>query len=185
MIRIASVPPAAAAIFIAALWAGGSFFSRPAEAWVALLCLSVLPLLPYPVSLAIRRPGTVRREIQRRLAFFFSAAGYVLLFGFGLLFRVPGRVMTVYSCYLFSVIFLIFFNRFTPVRASGHACSVTGPSVMLCLFLGRGWFILCPAAYLLILWSSVRLKRHTAAEFLCGSLCFLSAFACSVMLFPL
>ena len=158
-------------------------FSGPGQLLLSIFFLAVSPTLAYPLWAAIpalRRGG---RPLQRKLAFGTTFAGYTGAVIYGLLCRVPAGLMFVYLGYAFSYLALLVLNL-CRLKASGHACGVTGP---LLLFLhataGRGlWFVLpCAALFLLVAWSSRKLRRHTFAELAWGASTALMGF-CAAML---
>ena len=79
IIRIVTVPPVMAAWLMLSLWFGDrALFPCGFRAVAAaLVCLTLLPALAYPLSRAIPRLREKGREGQRNLAFVLSALGYV------------------------------------------------------------------------------------------------------------
>ena len=134
---------------------------------MAVFFLSILPVLAYPVSAIIpplRRKG---RDGQRDLAIVFSVVGYVGGFLYALLGGGTGFEKVLFGTYLISGISLAICTCMH-YKASGHACGCSGPVAMLSVFVCP-WFLF---GYLLltpVIWSSVKLKRHTASQLLVGS----------------
>lgn len=170
LIRIVTVPPVMAAVLVIALWFEKSgVIQSGTEAVFSLLFLAVLPLLAYPLSAALPSLRMRGRNGQRSLAFALSVLGYICSWLYGALFIRRGTLMLIYGTYLFSVAILLLFNGLLKLRASGHACSVVGPMIMIVYFIGFGWALPCAAVYAASFWASVVSKRHTVKEYLLGS----------------
>ena len=158
-------------------------FSTPVEFAVSLLGLTVLPILAYPVSMvvpALRKKG---REGQRSLAMYFSTVGYVGVFIYGLVAHVGTGLMHIYAGYLFSVVIILVGNKVFKVRISGHACSVSGPTVYSAYFLGVWGIVVGVLCWFAILWASLVMKRHTFREFILGTLTCLFSFTAGWLIF--
>lgn len=178
LVRVLSIPPIMAIAMVLLLrLTRPALFITSADFWLSLLFLAVVPVLAYPVSWLVPRLRARGRDGQRTLAFVFAFAGYVCGVLYALLFRRASGLLMLFLIYFFSALVLTVFNKLLHVRASGHASSVTGPIGFLCTAVG-GWFYLLGAGlFAVILWASVRIKRHTVPEFLIGSLsCVFSAF---------
>ena len=178
IIRVVTVPPVMAAWLILALWLGQSVIVRTeSEAIVSILFLSLLPLLAYPIAAlvpALRQKG---REGQRNTAFALSFAGYIGGWVYARFFAGERTLVFIFAVYVFSVIILLLFNKVLRLRASGHACSVSGPILVICFVL-RGWWVpVCAAIFALSFWGSVRSRRHTVGEYLLGTLSVILAIA--------
>ena len=79
IIRILTVPPVfALALLVTAYCCMPGVFASPGELLGFILCLSVLPVLGYPLQRVLPRFREKGREGQRSLAMLFSAAGYLL-----------------------------------------------------------------------------------------------------------
>ena len=52
-------------------------------------------------------------------------------------------------------------------KASGHTCGCSGPIAALSIFINP-WFLVGYVLLTPIIWSSIRLKRHTALQLLAG-----------------
>ena len=171
IIRIASLPPFSAAVmFVALICMRRAMFAGAADIAVPFAALVFIPLLAYPVSMlvsSVRRRG---RDGQRALAFVFTFAGYVTGALYALTARCGAELRMVFLTYFFSVMLLILANKALKIKASGHASGVTGP----CFFIaaaGGAFIAVCAAAFLIIMWASVKLKRHTVPQFLLGAAC--------------
>ncbi len=184
VVRIVCVPPVMVGILLFLLFnLRDDVFANITEMAVSILGLTVFPVLAYPVSFivpAIRKKG---REGQRSLAMYLSTVGYVAVFVYGLIAHVGTGLMHIYAGYLFSVIIILVGNKICKVRISGHACSVSGPTVYSGYFLGIGGIIVGVACWCAILWASLVMKRHTFREFIFGTLTCLFSFAVGWLIF--
>ncbi len=185
VIRVISIPPVMVSllVLVLALFAEG-FFSSKLDIFAMLICLALIPLAAYPLSWII--PGIRKRgrEGQRNLAFVLSLAGYILGWLYAKLLSGNRQQIFVYTIYLLSVLLLLLWNKVFRLRASGHGCSVTGPTVLAGYYLGPVGILVGVACYLAIFWASVTAKRHKWDEFLGGSLlciiaCGLAWLACN------
>ena len=176
-IRVISIPPVMVSllVLVLALFAPG-FFSSKHDIFAMLLCLALIPLAAYPMSWAIPAVRRKGREGQRNLAFCLTAVGYVLGWLYARFISLNRHQIFVYTIYLLSLLLLLLWNKVFHLRASGHGCSVTGPTVLSGYYLGLAGIIVGAACYLSIFWASVTTKRHKWDEFLGGSV--LCGFAC-------
>ena len=135
-----------------------------------IFCLSVLPLLAYPLQKFIPKFKDKGRDGQRTLAMIFSASGYVCGVAVAFAFGAPRELKMVFVEYLLCGISILVSSKVFKKKASGHACGVVGPVAML-TYLG----LYIPAAVGAILTlpvyiSSLKTRRHTAFELLLGSI---------------
>lgn len=184
IIRVVTVPPVMAAWLILTLWLGGNAIVRTAsEAAVSIVFLSLLPLMAYPIAAVIPDLRKKGRDGQRNTAFVLSLAGYIGGWVYGRFFDDDPVLLFIFGVYLFSVVILLVFNKLLRLRASGHACSVSGPILVICFVL-RGWWIpVCAAVFAASFWSSVRSGRHTAGEYLLGVLSVILAMGASWLVY--
>ncbi len=183
-IRVISVPPVMAALLVVALWFGeDGVFASIEEALATVFFLSLLPLLAYPISAMVPALRQKEREGQRNLAFALSVAGYVGAWLYGALGHRGAVLLFIYGTYLFSVAILLIFNKLLHLRASGHACSVAGPILLVIYFLGGWWVPALMALYAAIFWASVAAKRHTVGEFLLGTVSVVCAMLLSWLIY--
>lgn len=167
-VRILTTPPVFAfALCTIAYFGLEDAFASPVHYWMAVFCLTLLPLLSYLLFIcvpALRKKG---RNTERNLALAFSVAGYVG----GFLFSHWGGTAferVVMDTYLFSgaLLALCTLLRF---KASGHASGCSGPIIALALFISP-WFLLGYTLLTPVVWSSLKLKRHTPLQLLVGVL---------------
>lgn len=170
LVRLISVPPViVSGIMILLDLFRPEIFVPQWEMWLVILFLGGMPLLAYPVSYAVPSLREKGREGQRRLAFLFSAVGYLLGWLYGVLICKKVQIVLIYTIYFVSLILLVLCNCVLRVRASGHGCSITGGVILGGAYLGLPGLIFGAAAWGIIFWASVKAKRHTPAELLLGS----------------
>lgn len=167
IIRVITLPPFMAAALVLLLRACCGAFEG-IGLWVALFCLTVLPLLSYGVWYILPVLRAQGRKSQRKLAVICSCLGYVLNSAYCILAH-RGSVETVaILTYLLSGLLIAVLSYVCKVKGSGHACGLSGPTAMAALrvhpLLLAGYFFLIPVA-----WSSLKLKRHTWAELAIGA----------------
>lgn len=170
IIRVVTVPPVMAAALIVTLRCTRTdIISTNSSVLFSLLFLAVVPVLAYPAAAVIKPLRSKGREGQRDTAFVMSLVGYTGALLYGILNGLDNAVLFIYGTYFFSVVILLIFNKLLRMRASGHACSVAGPMVIIIYFLG-GWSIpICTGVYAASFWASVTAKRHTVREYLLGT----------------
>ncbi len=184
IVRIVTVPPVMVAILIVLLFAlREDVFASPLEMAVSMLGLTVLPILAYPLSAIIPKIRKKGRDGQRSLAMYLSAVGYLGVYVYGFAAGVSDNLKLVYTGYFLSVVILLVANKLLHVRASGHACSVSGPLVYTAYFLGIWGIIVGALLWGIILWASLAMKRHTVKEFLLGTLTCLVSFGTGLIFF--
>ena len=170
IVRIVTVPPLMVAAILTLLWfQSPALFTAPSELFLSQCFLALFPILAYPLSYAIpaiRRKG---RDGQRSLAMYLSAAGYFSAVLYGILAHCTEGLRIIHLTYLLSVVLLLVLNKVIRVRASGHACSVSGPILLLCLYVGTVGAITGVLLWTVIFWASLRGKHHTPKEYLIGS----------------
>lgn len=171
VIRKITVPPVFAALLLIIL-----FFVYPAyfaTVWnliAGLVFLCALPLLAYPLQKYIPHFKDRGREGQRSLAMIFSAVGYLLGTAAAWIFDAPAELKMVYYEYLLCGIGMLVINKVFKLKASGHACGIVGPILMLAYF---KLFVPSAVGLLLVISvyvSSLRTKQHTLPQLLGGSL---------------
>lgn len=143
----------------------------------AILFLAVIPTMAYPLSVMIPSVRAKGRNGQRGLALYLSVAGYLGGCIYGAIAGVGKSLTMIFATYMISVIVLFVLNKVCHIKASGHACSLTGPIAIFCYFLGAWWVVVGVVLYAVILWASVKMGRHTVKEFLWGSASCLVAWA--------
>ncbi len=184
LIRIISIPPVTVTALLLILYnARDDIFRNIPDFIIALVALAIFPVLAYPLSYLIFRDKEKRRDKQRKLSFVFSAVGYTGGWCYGQFSGAGAILKMIFATYLFSVIILIIFNALIKIKASGHACSVSGPIVLVSVLCG--WFAAIFGAVLwaAIFWASLVTKRHTVSQFILGSLTVVVALGVSYLIY--
>lgn len=186
IIRALSVPPVMVSVLIIILAINKEgIFRNTLEIVVSIVLLGFVPILAYVLNGIVPGFRKQGREGQRKLAFVTNLIGYSVALLWAFLSDVESALLLICSTYFFSVLILTICNKAFHYRASGHACSFTGPLVLMIYFLGWKVFIPCLLVAALIIWSSVYLKRHTAKELIGGIVVCLLSFALSLFLITL
>ncbi|MCI9469474.1 MAG: hypothetical protein HFG45_09330 [Oscillospiraceae bacterium] len=182
-IRVITVPALTSGCAMTLLWLSDTVIYRGLLDYVmVMLGLTVVPLLSYGFTAAVPKLRTQGRETQRKYAMYFSAAGYLLAFAYGLASRATGPYKVITGTYVISIVLLLVLNKAMHFKASGHACSTAGPLVAMGYFLG-GWYI--PAGLgvcALVMWASIEQKQHRFWELMTGSAVSGLSFLCLVFL---
>ncbi len=183
IIRILSIPPIMITTLIILLSVyRHDIFNHWSDMALSILFLGIIPVLAYPIQILVPSLKKKGRTEQRKLAFIFSIAGYSLALIWSIFFNASKQLELICSTYCISVLLLTFFNKIIHIRASGHACSVTGPLLFLIYFMDWKLCIPCIIFSLLIVWSSLYLKRHTKKDLAMGSLVCVIAFLFSLII---
>lgn len=133
-----------------------------------LFFLTFLPISAYPLKHLFPAVLAQGRSGERKLAFIMAVAGYVIGTIACIVFRAPKLVMRIFLGYLFSGGVLAFINKVVRLKASGHACGVSGPLMLLIYSVGaKAWwiFLLIPVVF----WARLQLGRHTYSELFAGT----------------
>lgn len=168
-IRKITVPPVFAAILLIIVYTSYPEEFHFGHLIGAIIFLTLLPLLAYPMQKHIPKYKDRGREGQRSLAMIFSFAGYSLGTIVSYLSEAPVRLKLIYFEYLLCGIAILLINKAFHLKASGHACGIVGPVVMLLSFglwipAAIGAVIVVPV-YI----SSIITKQHTLPQLLEGS----------------
>lgn len=183
LIRIITVAPLMALFLLTSL-----FFSLPEEFGgikfyiISVICLTVLPLLAYPLQTIIPYFKTKGREGQRNLAIIMAVLGYICSIICAAIFEAPKMAWVIYLLYLLSGIGIMFFNKVLKVRASGHACGVIGPALIASFYFGKKIFAVAVFLTALVFWSSLTMKRHTKSQLFWGSIIPLGMFGLTFLI---
>ncbi|MFH1196940.1 MAG: phosphatase PAP2 family protein [bacterium] len=93
----------------------------------------------------------------------FSISGLILSF----IFKLNPVTTSLWFCYISNVAILIVINRYWKISA--HAIGVSGPVGVLCFVFG--WIGLIGLALMVLVgWARLKLKVHTPAQVICGSI---------------
>ena len=182
-IRVLSVPPVMVSVLILILaFSKDGIFRSTLEIVITIVLLGFVPILAYGLQKILPGFKEQGREGQRKLAFITNLVGYSAAFLWALIADVENALLLICSTYFFSVVFLTICNKGLHYRASGHACSITGPLVLLIYFFGWKVIIPCLVIAALIIWSSIYLKRHTVKEIVGGIVVCLLSFTLSLVI---
>ncbi|MEA4903052.1 hypothetical protein [Desulfitobacterium sp.] len=182
IIRAITVPPLLVlSLLIILFYSKDAIFKDIYELAASITFLVLIPVAAYPLALVIPKYKDKKREGQRNLAFILSLVGYIAAVIYGVAVHVSQGLLFIYLTYFISVVVLIVFNKIIKLRASGHACSITGPLILTIYFIGWKCFIWCLALFALITWASLILKRHTPKELIFGSTIAVIAFTSSLL----
>lgn len=183
VIRVLSVPPIMVSVFILILASNKKYiFTHVSQIIIMILLLGIIPALAYVLSDMIPAIKIKGREWQRKLAFITILIGYTVSLLWAVITGVNNDLMLICLMYFTSVLLLTICNKGLHFRASGHASSFTGPLILTIYFMG--WKVIIPALFItiLIVWSSVYLKRHTLKELAGGMIVSVFAFIISYTL---
>ena len=183
IIRVITVPPVlVTALILILVFSRPDIFRHVYELLLCFICLAVIPVLAYPLQPVLPKYRASGREGQRKLAFMLSFAGYTFGMLLGFILQVTVQLQLIFNTYFVSVILLIIFNRLLHLRASGHACSITGPLLFLVYFTGPAAVFPCVLIFILVIWSSLILKRHTPKDLTFGALVCIISFILNYLL---
>lgn len=181
VVRVLTVAPLMAAGLVTLLYGTQpARFGSLTDVLLALLFLTVLPLLGYPLQKFLPPYKHQGRAGQRSLAIVMAVVGYIAGLIHALAARVTAMQWTVYLTYLLSGVGIAVFNKLFKIHASGHACGVVGPTAIAVYYGGYGLLFGGCVLMLLVYWSSLRMHRHTVAQLLLGSAIPLIALAAAV-----
>ncbi len=171
VIRIVTVPPVfALALLVTVYGCLPGAIGSPGQLLGFMLCLSVLPVLGYPLQRFLPRFRDRGREGQRSLTMLLSAAGYLLGLAATLITHASRVLLVIDLEYLLCGVCILVFNRCFRLRASGHACGAAAPALLLAAF---GLYLPAAVGAALVLpvfVSSVRTGCHTVPQLLGGCL---------------
>ena len=183
IIRIISVPPVMITFLLVILnTTRPDIFRNNVEVLTSIILLGIVPVLAYPFQFLSSSLEDKGRIMQRKLAFIFSLIGYATALLWAILVHTSKELLMICATYFISVVILTFFNKVLKKRASGHACSITGPLVFLIYLVDWKLIFPCLIIATLIFWSSLYLQRHTKTDLFYGVLSSLLAFALSFII---
>ncbi|MBG0788544.1 MAG: hypothetical protein H0S79_25940, partial [Anaerolineaceae bacterium] len=135
LIRIITVAPIMALVLLVTLYLRApQTFGTPLTFAATIFFLAGLPLLAYPLQPLFRIFRDGGRESQRKLAMLFAVAGYIGGLIFAIATGATQDVIIIYVAYLISGSLVALTNKVLHFRASGHACGVAGPFMLLVYF---------------------------------------------------
>lgn len=170
-IRKITIPPVFAVVLLLAVYF--NYAELVGSVWhmlVGVVFLAILPTLAYPLQKYIPGYKDKGREGQRSLAMIFSFAGYLLGTIVAFAFSANTIVRIIYLEYLFCGITMLLFNKLFKLKASGHACGVIGPMLLMIYFKLYIAAAVCALFAIPVFIASVHTKRHTPMQLLGGAL---------------
>lgn len=144
-------------------------FNNIYELIIILFVLGIIPILAYPIQSKFKIIKGDQRESERKLAFIFSIVSYIIGALIATIANIPPLQQVIYITYFFSGVFMVIFNFILNIKASGHMCGFVGPMALVMYIIGGvGYFTVI--ILLLIIWSSLYLKRHKPTDLIIGSI---------------
>ena len=171
IIRKITIPPVFAVVLFTVVYIAHPDYFGSIWHLIGALCLvALLPTLAYPLQRFISKFKDKGRDGQRTLAMIFSFAGYLLGVAVAFIFAAPVELKMIYLEYLLCGIGIILFNKVLKIKASGHACGIVGPIIMLA-YLGMYIPAIIETLFVVPVYvSSVRTKQHTVSQLIVGSI---------------
>ena len=136
---------------------------------LSLIFLVVVPLLSYPVFYIVKPFRLKGRPFQRKLAIVFSYCSYIFVVIFSLIFHDSLQIIFYHLNYFLTATLIFLSTKFLHFNASGHAAGVAGPITFLSLFVSP-WYAFGYLLLILVIYCSIKMKRHTILETIIGSL---------------
>ena len=170
IISVISVAPMVALYVLTALYLHDKNIFGGNALWygISLFFLTAMPLSAYRLEHVLPAYKNAGREGERKLAFIMCIAGYVLGTIVSFVFHAPLSVKMMFTSYLVSGGILALVNSLIQFKASGHACGVAGPFVVLFYLLGlKIWYIIL--TLIPVFWARIRMGRHTLKELVSGA----------------
>lgn len=184
-VRVITVPPVLALAALVLMYClQPAFFGGMVNLILSIVFICVLPVSGYVLQPLIPAYKNKGREGQRRLAMLTAVAGYLAGNVYAAIAGVPAPLWWVYLTYLLSGVLILVFNKLVRVRASGHACGVAGP-VMLVAYAFGPWALAGFALLALVFYVSIKMKRHTMPQLVLGALLSTAATLLSALVFRL
>jgi len=177
IIRGTSVPAAWVGLLLVILYIFDlGVFDNFNQLLFAITFLALIPGAAYPLSYVIPGFKGKGHEGKRNLAFIFTFVGYTAGIIYCIIAQPSQGLLFIFIVYFLSYVVLLISNKVVKFRASGHACGLFGPIVILVYFVQ--WQVALPGVILfgLVVWASLYLKRHTVQELVGGCLTALVAF---------
>ncbi len=180
MVRVLTLPPIVIGVTVLLMYVPAGLLKLRELFWCEVFLLFI-PLAAYPLR-EILHIGRERRTGQRSTALVCSAVGYIAGLVWSLLIPCSWIVHILFLSYVISIALLLLLNVGFHFRASGHACSMTAPAVLLTWKIHP--LMLIPSALLIaaVYRSSLKLSRHTLPQLLAGSTVSILACIISVLL---
>lgn len=170
-IRKLTVPPMFALLFLILLYiVHPEYYGGIGQFAGGIFALVVLPLSAYPIQKYIPPFKDRGREGQRSLAMIFSFIGYLAGTLMAFVTSAPAELKIVYLEYLFCGAAILLFNKVFHLKASGHACGISGPVFLLAYFKLYIPAVVGAAMIVPVYVSSLKTQRHTVGQLAGGSM---------------
>ena len=121
-IRVITIPPVLVSLLLVILYFFRNEMFRPADLFMSILFLAIIPTLAYPLQPIIPGFKGKGRDGQRKLAFVTSALGYIGGYVYSAVTGASEGLKFIYASYLLSVFLLLIFNQVFKLKASGLSC---------------------------------------------------------------
>ncbi|MBE6547575.1 MAG: hypothetical protein E7667_01670 [Ruminococcaceae bacterium] len=168
ILRVLTVAPIIAAITFCILrFVSPEIMGGNLNFIISLLCITVLPLLAYPLQPIMPKFKGRGRDGQRNLAIIMSVIGYIVGIICAFALNMPAKMTVLLITYFISGILIFLFNKAFKVKASGHACGVAGPIAYLTYVYGPIALLGIPLLGI-VAWSSIYMGRHKWTELVVG-----------------
>lgn len=182
-IRIITLPATLVlAMIIVLAESPSAIFLNGWDTAIGIFALVIFPILAYPLQPLIPSLKNQGRKGQRTLAFITSIIGYIIGVLYAFIARRSQSYKFIMLSYLIAVVILAIFNKLIKIRASGHACGITGPLLFLTFFKGRAWFVICLLVMAVSFWASLYLKRHKPKDLFYGAITCVVGFVISLFI---
>jgi hypothetical protein len=182
IIRMATVAPLMALALLSAMYLFYPLCFEGLHNYIfAIIFLVVFPIIAYPIQPLIPKFKNKGREGQRDLAILMAIVGYIVSIIYAFIMRAPKMVWLIFLTYFISGIGIVIFNKLVKIRASGHACGVSG-SVCLIIYLTGLPGLVGLALLALVFWASLKTKRHTLSQLMFGSIISAISFLISALI---
>lgn len=169
IIRVVTIAPLMAFAALTVMYMfRPEIFGLATNYFLSVIFLTVIPISAYMLQPHISHLKEQGRNGQRKAAIIMAVFGYIAGLISSLICKAPKTCVLIYLLYFISGIFIVFFNGILKIRASGHACGIVGPLTLLIYFFG-GYAAFGLIVFIPVWISSIKLKRHTNAEFVLGS----------------
>lgn len=175
IIRVLTISPIMALMTCLVIYFGvDDSFSSVLIFLITIFCLVVFPVLAYPFeqkfNIVKRVNNTLTpRAADRKMAIIFSVISYSLILIVVFLNHESTIVKQLILTYFISGVLIAISSFALKFEASGHMCGMVGPMVFLTVTVSY-WFLLILIPLAFVVWSSLKLKRHTVLQLIFGSL---------------
>lgn len=186
-IRVLTVSPIMAFLLCTLLlFSGLEAFSSRFMYFICLICLSIIPVLAYPMEkrfkvVGKRNSSLNERAAERKLAIILSFVSYFVLLLVVFATNQPIILKRVCLIYFLCGLLIWFSSTLLNFNASGHICALIGPILVLTSFVNYYYSFLL-LLLIPVVWSSLKLKRHTVMQLVAGALIAVLCFLLSVTL---